>query len=140
MTWTQVDHNEHPHGGGGIYQPDTSGVVFMAGIYSTLGWGVLRSIDFGSTWAHVGLTGNESVVFGTSKNVYAMYGWAIGEGQDVDPSLEIAPPPATGTWTATPTPTAMSQGPNQVTVTTDGTHSIVFAACYNVGVWRFVEP
>jgi hypothetical protein len=140
MTWAQVDHNEHPHGGGQIYQPDTSGVVFAAGVYSTLGWGVLRSIDFGSTWAHVGLTGNESVVFGTSKSVYAMYGWAIGEGQVVDPSLEIAPPPATGTWTATPTPTAMSQGPNQVTVTSDGTHSIVFAACYNAGVWRFVEP
>lgn len=140
MTWTQVDTNEHPHGAYQIYQPDTSGVVYMAGIYSALGWGVLRSTDFGSTWAHVGGTGSEGLVFGTPKNVYAMWGWPIGEGQVVAPSLETAAQPGLGTWSMQTTPAGMSQGPGQVAVTSDGTHSIVLAACFNAGMWRYVEP
>jgi hypothetical protein len=138
--WTQVDTNEHPHGCSQIYQPDPSGVVYMAGAYSAEGWGVLRSGDFGQTWAHAGGTGNESVVFGTPANVYAMYGWAIGAGQMVAPSLEIAAQPGTGTWTATPTPAAMTQGPAQVAVTSAGTQRVLVAACWNVGLYRYVEP
>jgi hypothetical protein len=138
--WAQVDKNEHPHGGSQIYQPDSSGVVFMAGVYSALGWGVLRSVDYGSTWTHAGMTQSETVVIGTAKGVYAMYGWAIGEGQTVAPSLEVAALPATGAWSASPTPTAMTQGPAQVAVTSDGVHSILLAASFNAGLWRYVEP
>jgi hypothetical protein len=138
--WQQVDKNEHPHGSSQIYQPDTTGVVFMAGAYSALGWGVLRSADYGQTWAHLGGTGNETLVFGLAKNVYAMYGWAIGEGQTVAPGLEIAAQPGTGTWTATATPAGMTQGPAQAAVTSDGTHSIAVAACWNAGLWRYMEP
>ncbi len=74
VTWTQVDKNEHPLGDAQIYQPDNNGVVYMAGAYSAFGWGVLRSDDYGKTWFHVGMTDNEAVVFGTSKNVYSMFG------------------------------------------------------------------
>lgn len=138
--WKQVDKNEHPHGASQIYQPDKSGVVYMAGAYSAGGWGVLRSADLGLTWTHVGGTGNESAVYGTPKHVYASYGWAIGAGNTVDPSLEIADAPGTGTWTATPTPAAMSQGPATVAVTQAGSQHVLVAACWNVGLWRYVEP
>jgi hypothetical protein len=140
-TWNQVDKNEHPHGGSQIYQPlGQSGVVYMAGAYSDLGWGVLRSLDFGNTWTHVGGTGIEAVVFGTNKSAYSMYGWAIGEGMTVDPSLEIAPQPGLSGWSPAATPAGMSQGPGQVAVTSDGVHSIAVAACYNAGLWRYLEP
>jgi photosystem II stability/assembly factor-like uncharacterized protein len=139
-SWTMVDANEHPHGASQIYQPDSKGTVYMAGAYSALGWGVLRSGDYGKTWTHVGGTGNETTAFGTSKNVYSMFGWAIGAGGMVDPSFESAPQPGTGTWTSVATPAAMMQGPGQVTVTNDGTHNILLAPCWSDGLWRYVEP
>ena len=122
-----------------LYQPG-SGVIYMAGAYSALGWGVLRSADHGQTWSHAGGSGNESVVFGTPKAVYAMYGWAIGAGQTVDPTLEATPQPGTGAWTPAATPAAMTQGPGSAVVTFDGAHSVIVAASYNAGLWRYVEP
>ncbi len=67
-TWVQVDKNEQPGGASQIYQPGTTGVVYMAGVYSALGSGVLRSNDYGQTWTHVGMTNNETVVVGTSND------------------------------------------------------------------------
>jgi hypothetical protein len=138
--WTQVETNEHINGESQLYQPDKSGGVFMAGVYSKQGWGVFRSPDFGVTWAHVGQTTQEAIVFGTPKNLYAMYGWGIGAGGMVDPSLEVASLPGTGTWTKPGTPAAMTQGPAQAAVTFDGKNSIIVTASYNAGVWRYVEP
>jgi hypothetical protein len=34
----------------------------------------------------------------------------------------------------------MTQGVGQIAVTNDGTHSILVAANYNAGLWRYVEP
>ena len=57
------------------------------------------------------------------------------------PSLEVAPQPGQSGWAATATPPAMTQGPAQVAVTRDGGgHAIAVAACYNAGLWRYVEP
>ena len=84
--WVQVDGNES---GGGVYQPDTNGVVYMPGIDSALGNGVLRSTDYGQTWAHVGLVQPEVVVFGTTANVYAMFGAAIGPTGSINPNPEV---------------------------------------------------
>jgi photosystem II stability/assembly factor-like uncharacterized protein len=138
-TWAQVDTNEKGHSYYQIYQPDTAGTVFMAGVYSAEGWGVLKSADYGQTWAHVGATINENIAFGTKKHVYAMNGWAVGAGGTVDPALQVADPSGT-TWTSPGTPSAMTQGPAGATVTSDGTYNIVLAACYNAGLWRYVEP
>lgn len=138
--WTRVDSNEHPHGAAQIYQPDTSGVVFMAGVYSALGWGALRSNDYGATWSHVGNAANASVVAGTTQDVYAMYGWSVGIGGTVAPSLEVARQPGTGTWTAPATPVGMTQGPSKIAVSNDGTHNILVGAMDAAGVWRYVEP
>ncbi len=143
--WTQVDTNEHPHGSSQIYQPDKSGVVFAAGIYSNVNtwWGVRRSTDYGKTWANAGSYANETIVFGTPKNVYTMYGWAdlSGPGGGVDPALQVAAQPGTGTWTKTTTPSGMAQdGAAQAAVTSDGAHSIVLLAAWNSGVWQYIEP
>jgi hypothetical protein len=138
--WVMVDKNEHPHGLAQIYQPDTNGVVFMAGAYSGAGWGVLTSPDYGKTWTHVGSTSNLALVVGTKNNLYAMYGWAAGPGTVVDPSLESAAQPGTGTWTMGMTPATMTQGPGHVAVTSDGSHAVLLAACFNGGLWRYVEP
>ena len=138
-TWVQVDKNEHG-GAPQIYQPGHSGVVFMAGAYSALGQGVLRSTDYGQTWTHVGLSFIEAVVFGTSKNVYSMYGYPVGAGGTNNPAFEVAFQPGNGTWVAPGTPAGLTQGSAQVAVVNDGTHNIAVGAMYNSGVWRYVEP
>jgi hypothetical protein len=138
-TWVKVDNNEHtdqPQ----IYQPDNNGVVYIPGVYSVLGWGVLRSTDYGQTWVHVGMTGNQTVVFGTAKNVYSMFGSPVGPGGTSSPSLEVASQPGNGTWVSPGTPAAMTQGPAEVAVVNDGTHNIVLGAMFNAGLWRYVEP
>jgi hypothetical protein len=139
-TWKQVDKNEKEHSYYQIYQPDTKGVVFMAGVYSDLGWGVLRSSDYGQTWAHVGLTQNENIVFGTARHIYALDAYAE--------IAEIADAPGTGTWqTAMPPPVTApaitgqeETGTVQAVVTSDGTYNIILTANWNNGVWRYIEP
>jgi hypothetical protein len=138
--WAQVDKNEHPDGSAQIYQPDNNGVVYIAGLYSTLGTGVLRSSDYGQTWTHVGLDVNEMVVTGTSKNVYSMFGAPVGPGNSTDPLFEVASQPGTGTWVKPGTPAGLTQGSAQITIVNDGTHNILVGAMWNSGVWRYIEP
>lgn len=139
-TWTQVDKNEHPHGAAQIYQPNNGGVVYMAGAYSSLGWGVLRSANFGQTWTHVGMAINETVVVGTPKNVYAMYGYPVGPGGSTDAGFQTSPQPGTSSWIAPGTPASLTQGPAQIAVVNDGTHNILVGAMWNSGLWRYIEP
>lgn len=137
-TWTRVDSNEHVHGQMQIYQPDSSGVLYMPGHLSALGAGVLRSTDFGQTWRQVGLSMNEGVVFGTPKRVYAMFAWACG-GCNLDPAMQSAPTPGTSGWARMSTPLEMAIGPAQAAVVFDGTNHIVVTANWRAGLWRFVE-
>jgi hypothetical protein len=139
--WMHVDSAEHAIGSTEwTYQPDTSGVLYMAGVYSSLGWGVIRSTDFGMTWAHVGAGQQQSVIFGTSANVYTAAGGAAGPGAKLAPSLQTAAQPGTGTWSAPMTPAEMTQGPAQAAVMNDGKHSVIVLGSYNAGLWRYVEP
>lgn len=131
-TWTRVDSNEQ-FIYAQIYQPDTSGAVFMAGAYSEQGHGVLRSNDYGQTWFHVGLFNERSVVTGTSKNVYSMRGTS-------QLLFEVGAQPGTGTWVAPQTPTALQNGPAQIAVVNNGTSNILVGAMFNSGLWRYVEP
>jgi fibronectin type 3 domain-containing protein len=140
VIWVQVDKNEHPLGAAQIYQPGNNGVVFMAGAYSILGQGVLRSADYGQTWTHVGLTNNESVVVGTSKNVYSMYGFPAGPGATYDSAFELASEPGNGTWVAPGTPAGLTQGAAQISVVNDGTNNVLVGAMWNSGLWRYIEP
>ncbi len=76
LSWTKVDDNCHLHGTSQIYQVG-DGVIYMAGVYSALGWGVIRSTDYGKTWtSHVGITGQQNCTFGTPNKVYSLNGWA----------------------------------------------------------------
>jgi fibronectin type 3 domain-containing protein len=139
-TWVQVDQNEHPPGAAQIYQPDSNGVVFMAGSNSIFGQGVLRSADYGQTWTHVGLTNIESVVIGTSKNLYSMFGFPAGPGATFDPSFELAAEPGNGTWVAPGTPAGLTQGAAQISTVNDGSNNVLIGAMWNSGLWRYIEP
>jgi fibronectin type 3 domain-containing protein len=133
-TWVQVDRNEHLLGSAQIFQdPFNNGVVYMAGAGSGLGFGVLRSADFGQTWTHVGATSTQNLVWGTSKNVYSM-----GLGNN-DPLFEVASQPGTGTWVSPGTPPALTQA-LRVAVVNDGTSNIFVGAMGLSGLWRYVEP
>ena len=138
-SWKQVDKNEKEHWYLQIFQPDTNGVVYMAGIYSMLGYGVLRSTDYRQTWAHVGKAMNENIVFGTSKHIYAMDAYTSMNGQ-------VGDAPGTGTWRAMATPWSGTSpsgaiaGTVQAAVTNDGTHNIIVTANWNGGLWRYIEP
>jgi hypothetical protein len=135
--WTKVDNNEKGHSFYQIYQPNTNGSLFMAGVYSALGWGVLHSTNYGAkdSWEHVdGPAGGENIVFGTSKNLYAM------SGASPEVNLQIAAQPGTGKWIPTTTPAEMTPAPAVAAVTNDGAHNIIILACYSGGLWRYVEP
>lgn len=139
-TWVHVEKNEHINGALQVWQPGTNGEIFVPGAYSDLGPGVLYSDDYGVSWQHVGLQTDAAIVIGTSRNVYSMYGWAIGAGNLVNPSLQVSPLPGTGAWQRQDTPPEMTQGPAQAAVTNDGTNNIIVTASYNAGLWRYVEP
>ncbi|HEV8248098.1 MAG TPA: hypothetical protein VGP93_20125 [Polyangiaceae bacterium] len=138
--WTKVETNDHPGGMSEIYQPDTSGLVFMAGVYSANGAGVFRSTDYGVSWAHVGQNVGERVIIGTQNELYAMNGAALGPGGIFDPILETSPWPGTGTWDLPGVPAGLTQGPGAAAVGNVKTQGIVIIAAYNAGLWRYVEP
>lgn len=137
-SWTKVDDNEHPHGNSQIYQPDTNGVVYMAGVYSANGWGVQRSTDYGATWAQVGASGSQGIVWGTPNKVYAMYGWSTTD--PVNPGFESAAQPGTSWSSASGAPATFNGGPHQVAVVNNGVNNIFIGAMGSSGVWRYIEP
>jgi hypothetical protein len=138
-SWTKVDNNEHPHGGvQSFYQPGTTGVIYMAGVYSAFGWGVLRSSDYGQTWTHVGVAKSEASVFGTPNRVYGLWSWACGQCTE-DPGGQVAPMPGITGWTSFATPAAMSMGPAQAAVVFDGSRYVIVTANWMSGLWRYVE-
>lgn len=128
---------QHPHGNSQIYQSGST--IFVAGLSGPDGQGVYRSSDLGASFTRVdsGQT-PEAVVWGTSKNVYAMYAWACS-GCDLGTQFEIAPQPGTD-WTAATVPSELVIGPNSVVVTGDGIHSVFVALMWDQGLWRYVEP
>jgi hypothetical protein len=127
---------QHPHGNSQLYQNGKT--LFVAGVNGP-GQGVYRSQDLGMTWSRVdnGKT-PEAVVWGTPKNVYAMYAWACSNC-DLGTSFEQAAQPGDN-WSAASTPSALTIGPNSVVVTSDGSHSIAVAVMWDQGIWRYVEP
>jgi hypothetical protein len=124
---------QHPHGASQLYQDGTN--LFIAGIYGP-GGGVYRSTDLGGSWANVA-SGNEAIVWGTSKNLYTMWGWACADCTGT--AYQTAPQPGT-TWTPGTGADAVAWGPNSVAVTSDGTHSVFVGSMWYAGLWRYVEP
>lgn len=137
-TWTKVDSGEHGHGVEQIYQLG-GGVIYVPQAYSALGWGLLRSVDYGVTFSHVGGGGNLTNAWGTTKNIYGMFGFPIGTGCN-NPAFEIGGLPGTGTYTQVSTPAGMCQGSAWVTTVNAGGSNIFLGAMFNSGLWRYVEP
>lgn len=132
VTWAKVESHQNYGGGVQIYQPG-GGVVFMAGASSPQGSGVLRSTDLGQTWVHVGANQNESVVVGTSKNLYSMVGFP-------EKNFAVASQPGTGTWVSPPTPAGLTIGAAEIAVVNNGTQNVLVGAMWESGLWRYVEP
>jgi hypothetical protein len=140
-SWTKVNNGLHGHGNAQIYQDGPGGAVFMSVINGTNGNGVYRSMDLGATWTKVDTSGSpQAIAWGTPKAVYSMWGWASGPNGNVTPSFESAPQPATKGWTGIATPPAMTQGPNSVAVTKNGTQTIFVGCMWKAGLWRYIEP
>ena len=128
---------QHPHGNSQLYQNGST--LFIAGLYGPEGQGVYRSTDLGATFARVdsGQT-PEALVWGTAKNVYAMYAWACS-GCNLGTQFEIAAQPGTD-WATATVPDELVIGPNSVVVTNDGTNSVFVGLMWDQGLWRYVEP
>jgi hypothetical protein len=136
-TWVRpsgVNGLEHPHGGSQLYQNGKT--LFIAG-YNGPGAGVYRSTDLGKTWKIVS-EGNAAIVWGSSKNVYAMWGWACGGCSD-GAGYQTAPQPG-DKWSEGTVPAKLNWGPNSVATTSDGTHTIFVGSMWATGLWRYVEP
>jgi hypothetical protein len=143
-TWKQpkgIEGLNHAHGCSQLYQ--TGQTLFIGGGGAAMGNGIYRSTDLGANWARV-TDGNVSVVWGTSKMVYGMWGWAcascgLNEG---GPQYQTAAQPGDmGAWTkGAALPDGLVWGPNSVAVTSDGNHSIFVGSMWATGLWRYVEP
>jgi hypothetical protein len=129
---------EHPHGNAQIFQ--TGNTIFVAGTNGANGQGVYRSTNLGVSWLRVdGGSKPEALVWGTEKNVYAMYAWACSQC-NLGTNFEIAPLPNGTVWALTSVPTALNLGPNSVAVANNGTHYVFVAVMWSLGLWRYVEP
>ncbi len=128
---------QHAHGNAQIYQNGST--LFAAGSNGPDGQGVYRSTDLGATWSRAD-SGQwpEAVVWGTSKNVYAMYAWACASC-DLGTQFEIAPQPG-ATWSTASVPAELVIGPNGVVVTSDGTRNVFVGLMWDQGLWRYIEP
>ncbi len=93
--WFKVDKNEHPMGLHKSISRITTVLFSWPELSRLWGWGVLRSTDYGQTWAWVGTFGNRNVVFGSSKNIYSMFGYPDGWTFPYvrDPAFEVAAQP-----------------------------------------------
>lgn len=130
---------KHPHGTAGLFQNGKT--IFVAGVGAdNTGDGVYRSLDLGDNFMRV-TQGSGGIVWGSTKDVYVMWGWAcascgLNEG---GPQYQTAPYPG-DTWTKPSLPAGLVWGPNSVAATSDGTHAIYVGSMWATGLWRYVEP
>ena len=141
-TWTipkGITNLKHPHGTAGLFQNGKT--VFIAGVGAdNTGDGVYRSTNLADDFTRV-TQGSGGIVWGSSKNVYVMWGWAcascgLNEG---GPQYQTAPYPG-DTWSKPKLPDGLVWGPNSVATTSDGTHTIYVGSMWATGLWRYVEP
>jgi photosystem II stability/assembly factor-like uncharacterized protein len=138
-TWTMpqgLDNLQHPHGNARIFQQGPN--LWVGGAYDFRGT-ILRSTDYGVTFTKVTTDEKpEALVWGTEKNVYAMYAWACSRC-DVQPNFGLAPLPGGTNWTYEATP-GLKIGPNSIAVANNGSHYVFVGLMWAEGLWRYVEP
>lgn len=82
------------------------------------------------------------IVWGSDKNVYAMWSWACASCTWGSPvQSQVAPQPGTD-WVNAPddATNGLDWGPNSVAVTSDGMHAVFVGSMWSSGLWRYVEP
>lgn len=129
---------QHPHGNSSLYQTGDS--LFIAGSGGP-GDGVYRSTDLGQNWTRV-CTQGMGIVWGSPKNVYAMWSWACASCTWGSPvQSQLAPEPGDD-WSNAPddATNGLNWGPNSVATTSDGTHAVFVGSMWSSGLWRYVEP
>lgn len=129
---------QHAHGNASLYQAGAT--LFIAGTQGT-GDGVYRSTDRGRSWTRVN-TQAMGIVWGSDKNVYAMWSWACASCTWGSPvQSQVAPQPGTD-WSnaAADVTNGLAWGPNSVAATSDGTHAVFVGSMWSSGLWRYVEP
>jgi len=85
--------------------------------------------------------GSGGIVWGSSQNLYAMWGWACSAcGLDEGgPQYQTAQQPG-DVWSKGTLPAALVWGPNSVATTSDGKRTIFVGSMWATGLWRYVEP
>jgi hypothetical protein len=126
----------HAHGNAQIFQQGSS--IWVPGGGGPDGDGIYRSTDGANSFTKVA-DGAFSVVWGTSKNVYAMWGWACANC-DLGANFSSAPLPAGDHWTKQSVPSDLVIGANHMAVTSDGNHQIFVGTLWSTGLWRYLEP
>ncbi|HEX2584318.1 MAG TPA: hypothetical protein VHL14_04245 [Steroidobacteraceae bacterium] len=127
----------HPHGGNQMFK-ESANVAYAAG-----SGGVWRTQDAGAHWQALYSSTDgyfwANGVIGTRDFLYA---WDDGSnlGGIGGPHLHVAPRNPGTNWTQMSAPPEMSNGPQKMAVTFDGTHYILVGGALNAGVWRYVEP
>ncbi|MEI9952528.1 MAG: hypothetical protein WDO74_26995 [Pseudomonadota bacterium] len=129
---------QHPHGNSALFQDGNT--LFVAGVGGPQGEGVYRSTDLGLNWTQI-TKGSGGLVWGSSKNLHVMWGWACGGcGLDAGgPQYQTALQPG-DTWSKPTLPARFIWGPNSVATTSDGRHTIYVGSMWRTGIWRYVEP
>jgi hypothetical protein len=140
---TGIGGLNHPHGNAGLFQLGKT--LFIGGTHSdgvtSVGDGVYKSNDLGLNWTQVH-DGGVGLVFGSSKNLYAMWSWACAActWDAVDKQYLVAAQPGTTWESGAAGANGLNWGPNSVASTTDGTHAVYVGSMWSSGLWRYVEP
>jgi photosystem II stability/assembly factor-like uncharacterized protein len=137
-TWTTpagLRGLQHPHGNAQIHQAGST--LFVGGLAGP-GQGIYRSTDLGVNWSRVDGQMPQAMIWGTAKNVYAMYAWACSNC-NLGTNFLTAPLPG-DTWSKGTAPPALVIGPNSLVVTNDGNHNVFVGLMWDQGLWRYVEP
>jgi len=130
-TWNKVSAFTKPHGGSSLYRAKT-GMFYLGGNNR-----VLRSGDFGSTWADAGAPTNQDGYMGVVGDGVFIYTASANTGTSTVGSVRYYyTPESDGTnWRPYGSQT-FGDGP--MSMTFDAQNGVVFSSNWNAGVWKLV--
>lgn len=130
-TWTSVSVQQHWHGGEVVYVNPDNGTIFHGGSF-----GIYRSTDHGANWTQVTATFSGGIV-ATETSLYSMASYATTGS--FAPNYMTSDRAVGTTWSAGSTPGGIINGWLGAVAVSDGRRWAVFGACWNAGLWEYVE-
>lgn len=132
-SWTEVDDQEHWHGGFQAWRDPGNGYLYVGGAD-----GIMRSTDSGATWTLVSADTSAAIV-GTTSNLYSLRNYASLAGFATVP--QTATRAAGNSWSTWSTHANMSNGPLMMCagINNQG-QNYIMCPCWNAGLFRYVEP